>query len=407
MSLPWTTLALTPFGDDLHTACVRAGAGGVRVEETVVRAFHATPEIELKRLLLAACPGGRAPARVVFVCPSEWCAARPVALTTKQWPGARDEVLRSIDQMLPMTADDACIGLVDMHPDDERPGAPVGACLVGVRAKPMRRWTDPIERALGRSIDLTLSPHMAALGLGLQHAPEASVIEPGPGAGAIRLRHGRIVGVMEPPGPGERIALPGAADAGAITPGALAAAGAIAERVAPDAFRPLAGRVRSGAWRWAAPGLAATLAAACLAGGFLLADARRAEAIDTLRDERTALQDRFEESRRIGDRIERLSALVETGVAGATRDWRSPLPALQDIAGAIQRPAFLYRVDVSARSVSLVGEADEVRAILQRLEESPTLTNVALTDTVLPSPSDDSLDVFSIRAERRVPEGTP
>ena len=64
-------------------------------------------------------------------------------------------------------------------------------------------------------------------------------------------------------------------------------------------------------------------------------------------------------------------------------------------------------MDVSARSVSLVGEADEVRAVLQRLEESPTLTSVALTDTVLPSPSDESLDVFSIRAARRVPEAAP
>ncbi|MFG0275109.1 MAG: hypothetical protein ACF8QF_08630 [Phycisphaerales bacterium] len=407
MSISWTTLALTPFGDDLHIACVRAGAGGVRIEETVVRAFHATPEIELKRLILAACPGGRPPSRTVFVCPFEWCAARPVALTTRQWPGARDEVLRSIDQMLPLTADDACIGLVDLHPDEERPGAPVGACLVGVRAKTMRRWTDPIERALGRSIDLALSPHMAALGLGLQQAPQASVLEPGPGAGAIRLRDGRIVGVTEPPGPGDRVALPGASEEGANSPGELAAAGAIAERVAPEGFRPLAGRVRSGAWKWATPGLAATLAAACLVGGFMIADTRRAEAIDTLRSDRAALRDRFEESRRIGERIERLNALLETGVAGATREWRSPLPVLQDVAGAIQRPAFLYRVDVSPRSVSLVGEADEVRAVLQRLEESDTLGNVALTDTVLPSPGDASLDVFSIRADRRRPEGTP
>lgn len=404
MSLAWTTLALTPAQDDLCAACVRAGVNGARVRTTRLPNFLAMPEDEARRALRAVCPAGRVPARVVFVAPAHWCAARPVAITSRQWSGAREEVLRSLDQMLPMTGEDALVGLVDLRsPDPDDGDDPTGGCLVGVRRRTAAAWTERIERVLEAGVGAVLSPHMAALGLGLQDAPEASVVEPGPGDVAMRLRNGRLVGVLEAPGDARRLALPGdgsSSDAETVTHEELAAAGAIAERVAPDDFRPLAGRVRCGAWRWLGPGLAAAMAGALLLAGFLIADARRAEAIDDMRAQRAALQDRFEESRRLGDRIERLERLLAEGVGDATQDWRSAMPVLRDIARAIERPAFLYRLDLSSRSVTLVGEAGEVRAVLQRLEESPTLTGVNLTDTLTPSPSDEALDVFSIRADR-------
>ena len=152
MTLAWTTLALAPSGDDLHAACVRAGARGVVVDEAALPAFLTTPQTEAAQALRSVCPRRRLPGRVVLVCPSEWCAARPVAITTEQWGGARDEVLRSIDQMLPVPPDDALVGLVDVHPDAPGASSAAGGCLVGARSSLLRRWLDPIERALGRRV---------------------------------------------------------------------------------------------------------------------------------------------------------------------------------------------------------------------------------------------------------------
>jgi hypothetical protein len=395
-------------GDALHAAHVSVSALGVRARTgCVIERFRAAPAGESARAIRALCPGGRVPARVLLTCAPAQCAVRPVAVTCAQWGRARDEVVASIDSLLPLDPADAVAGLYDVFAPgaDAGRGEPVGGRLVGVRRTMIEGWIDALRAATGRERVTLLAPQMAALGLDLRRHEAAGVLETDAGAPVVhRFEHGLPVSSGDSEGLEARFALPSETPAPSgvtqVTPAELCVAAAVAERCASEVYRPLLGRSPSRAWRWAPTGVAAALAiAAALAAGPLYASRLERGAAEA-QAERAAMMDDHRELLRVRQRAERLAALLERGVGRATANWDSVLPAVDDAHAALTRAGFLYRLELTDASLTMVGESDEVRSVLQRLDASPHLRGAALAAPLTASPSAEGLDVFTIRAER-------
>jgi len=397
----WSKLCLCIVGDDLHAAQVVRTPLGVRVDgQIVIERFLATPAAEARRALSELL---RSRQRVTLVLPPEWCAVRPMQLSRADWAGARDEVRRSLDRLLPIPADDAMLGYIELETgSDDRRGV-----LIATRRSRVRPWTDAIQSAVGRPVGEIVSAHMAMLGLGLQEAPEANIAEGAPQAGGSRhrLRFGKPVAVDEPEGGDEAppdIRLPGQAE-GSISGGDLAVAAGLAPLVATDVYAPLQGRPPRRIWKWApvAAGMAAALALIATAG--TAGDARLRAAAEHLRAEQQSLTTDFEAAQALRSETRRLHRLLEEGVAEATAEWRSTLPALAEMQRAMPEDGFFYRLDVTPGGVAFSGEAPNAPGVLQRLEDSPLFTAAQRSAPITPS-SVSGMDVFELRAER-APEG--
>lgn len=397
--LAWTSVGLVIEGDDLHAATVRGGPWGGRVEAgPMLGRFLSMPADEAR----AALRPLRAVKRVSLVVPGAWCAARPLAMTSAMWPKARVEVQRSVDRLLPMPADDVELGMLDVFGSDDGPGP--GGALVGVRRSRLEPWLRAIEAALGRRPTAVLSPAMAALGLGLL---DADICEPGAGP-VHRLRAGRLRAAGEAAASEEsgsaRVMLPGAGEAGSISPIELAAAGALAPIAGAGVFHPLGAHGMTPTSPWVAPAGAVAAAVALLAASSFVHSGRLTSAARELAARQSALEPDVEAARALRGDAERLIRLIDNGVNGATRDWRSVMPAAIAAHRAMGEQGFVYRLDLTGSGLTLSGESPSASAVLERVEAGGELRSARHAAPVSKS-SATGMDVFEIRAERSPAQG--
>lgn len=401
-----TTISLVICGDDLHVVEVtRSPTGDSARAHPPLRRFLSMPTEDARGML-----GGPPQRPITLTCPSAWCALRPIQVTRREWGTARDEILRSIDRLLPISPDDALAGRIDLVDESEEP---VSARLIGVRRSQARPWLEAIERLFGHPVDILLSPHMAMLGLGLQQHRRAVVVEQYDGfTERHELRYGRPVVIGEP---GEASAnadavvmLPGltTGEAASVPPGVelispddLAIGAALAPAVAPTSFAPLIGKPPAPRPRWLAPATIAVAAIALLAISATLYQSRLGGAAEDAAARQRALQpdvERAQELRRTADRYVRL---LDEGVGAATDQWRSVLPDLAEARDALSEGGFYQRVEVSSDTLALRGETESFGDLLERLEESPRFREAAPVSPVTKGQS--GLDVFEVRAARR------
>lgn len=328
----------------------------------------------------------------LVVVPARWCLTRELAMVPEDWAEGREGVLGSLEDLLPMTAEEAHVGLLGLFGSDERAHRGV---IVAVN----RRDPEPILRALEQAVPgakpRVLSSHMAALGLGLHGAPRARVIESdGASDQALELAFGLPVGFdAEPVGPGDTVRL--GVD---ISAEDLAVAAARAPAVAPGAFAPLEGRVRR-AWSSAVIPLAGIAAAALLVMlGPAVWAARLESGTARAEIQRAELHEPFTRAQGLRAQTEQDVALCRDADA-ATAGWGSVLPVLEETLDALGDDGFLYRLTLDQQGLSLTGETPAPGAVLEKLESASTLRDATTTAPLTNSPVDPGLSVFTIRAE--------
>ncbi len=406
---PRTILSCCIVGDDLHAARLRLGPVGARVlDSTSIERFLSLTPDKRRSALRPLASGVK---RLTLTVPSAWCAVRPIALTTKQWASARDELVQSIDRLLPMTSDDAMVGLLNIYDDEQQAAA---GRLVAIRRKVAEPWLHAIEDATGIDAGAVLSPHMAMLGLGLQEHVHATVIEPIDEVESVRhsLRYGLPVSIGDAVDSSVNdaitVTLPkqsSARTANTVSGVDVAVAGGVAPLVAPHAFAPMSGAVATRRAEWLAPAAAALLAAGLLIGAPMIFDARLKTGLANLRAEQMALTDEYQRVRSVRNNTERLASLLNEGVREPISRWRPAMPVMAEAQAALSSEGFLYRMLVDARGVTISGEADDAGAVLQRLEDSPILSSARRTGPLMPSP-EAGWSIFEMRAERTAAGGT-
>ena len=402
---PRSIVSLVIVGDDLHAARVTLGPIGARVARTAtIEGFLGVSAADARQSLRAVAGATR---RVVLTAPGAWCAVRPVALTVREWPAAKPEILRSLDRLVPIPADEALAGLMNVYDESL---APADGRLVAISRGSIEPWRGPIENALGRPVCAMLAPMMATLGLGLQDRARAAVLEP-VGMGDW-LRHEFVRGVpvraAEPvtdlqTESRDAVILPGGALTPTVTGVDLAVAAALASFVAPGAFAPILGRAPGRRIEWVAPAAALAAALALFIAAPAVTRARLGASVLHLKAEQTALVEPFARVRDLRRDTERLTRLIDSAVTPATAGWASVLPAIAEAQAALPKDGFLYRIEIDAKGVTISGEAPDAPTILGRLEASPSLTAARRTGPLAPSP-EPGLDIFEMRADR-APEG--
>ncbi|MBL0928218.1 MAG: PilN domain-containing protein [Phycisphaerales bacterium] len=421
---PTSTLSLLIHNDAIVAVHLRAGPLGGRVlDGPVLERFLASGESEQRRAL-ASLP---AASRVVLTPPSSWCAVRPIRMGVAAWPAARPEIERNSDKFFPFPAGDALVGLVERHdPELAAPptsgGAPPEAAasasgyLVAVQRSALTPWLDRIQSLLGRPVDVVLAPPIALLGLGLQHEAEAVVAEASPAGPPLahRLRFGRIAELASPAGPSERFAASLPDEGAGLTPANLraardlAAASALAHRVAPADFAPLLGRNPSARRRWLTPAAAAVLAGLLLFASARTDAARHDSAMASLVEDERSIEPRYQAVSRARTEAARYSALIAAASGARTTGWRPILPVLSSARAVLPADgrSFLYRLDADDKTVTLKGEAARASDVLRRLEENPEFRNARSLAPAVAVP-ERSLESFDLRADRRPPAQPP
>lgn len=412
----FTTVSLAIVGEDLATAVVSGGPGGLKVfTGPVLRRFLSMPSDEARRELAALpAPGG---ARVVLTVPSSWCAIRGVPFGASGWPSAREGVLASIEQLVPIESQDAMVGVVGSA------AAPVagassegdavrGGALVVARRSRVRPWMDQIERARGGRVSAVLGAPMAALGLGLQHAERAEVIDELAGGMAVRhtLRFGEPEEIaasipMTDDSAAVRVRLPGVEgieNARLVTEGEYAAAAAIAEHVGAGLIVPLEGRPTRAPSRWVFPAAAAALALLVLLGAQKVSDARYQRGIDALAERRAALQPEYARAEQARSRANRLALLIQNDINARVASWESVLPAVRSAQAAVPRDGFLYWIKLDTAGVEMRGEARKAADILRALESSGSLFAGARLSEPVSQVAPRGMETFTVQASRKV-----
>ena len=385
-----TTLSAAIVGDRLGLSLASVGPLGVRV----VRSEEVPAPGSSEGLAAAASRflGGERAGEVMLVAPAAWCSTRQMAVTPAEWDRAREGVLESLEDLLPMSADEAVVGVLGLHDEREE-------CVRGALTAAPRATVEPMLRALreasGARRERVISSSMAALGLGLESRARASVVEhDGAAETSLELSAGLPTSVDEPAPRSEAVRRIGTD----VTAEALAQAAPRALIVAGEAIAPMVG-VRANGWsRRAAPGAAVVAAALLIAAAPMLWGARLEAGAEAAAARRVALASEVERAESARARAEERRALARA-FDDATGDWASSLPALRDAIGALGERGFLYRLQIEGDAMTMTGEAADVGAVLERLEASPTLSNVGTTAPLTGSPTDPALSVFTIRAE--------
>ena len=420
--VPWKTLSLVIDGDDLVCAGVVSTPFGVRASRGPrIAGFLRAPADEARRAMAGASTGQ---GRVVVTVPASWCSVRPIALRCEQWQAARPEIMRSLSSLLPLAPTDALVGVIDRSAG-EGDSSNAGAYLVAIDRARLDPWLAAIRSALGTEVYAVLAPHMAMLGLGLQSAERAEVLEQRAGGGQVchRLWRGDVTEMFAPLSDSEsprsvlRVRLPGSDDRGGLAGAAasgqhtaaksavgvdawdLAIAAALAPHVAPGSYVPLLGRRSTGAWRWALPAAAIALALLATWGASQTNEARFLAAAERVEREQAAWQAQLAEVERDRDETLRLVGLLEAAARGPVAVRRSVLPELAAAHAALPAEGFLYRVELDGAGVALRGESKRASDVLQALDATPGFKGARNVST--PAPVEErSSEMFDIRAER-------
>lgn len=376
---PVNRFSAAAIGDDLHV--VRVGALGRRVRVRrgpVLRGFLSMAPEEA-RAALSGVSGAR---EVVLTCPSGMCGVRPMQLEFARWGSAKGEITRSIDRLFPLSSEEAAVGLVDA-------GASGGegsgrAYLVAAARHDIQQWSGHLERALGHEVTEVLSPHMAMLGLGLQHDQRAGVIEATPAGEEIHwLRYG-LVDELGAPWSSEMddsttlagarlVRLPGAGGGGGVDELSghdLAIGAALAPTVAGGRYSPVLGRAPAAPRRWLAPTAAAVAAGLLLWAAPGVREARYERALADLEAREAAMESDFARIEAMRGELARLRGLMEEGVGSVVKGWRSPMPDLVAIHEVLPAGAYVYDVGVTEARATIAGEAPRASDVLRALEAS-------------------------------------
>lgn len=401
--LPRTTISLA-IDDDALTGCV--------VTEGIVRGtvqplgrvngFLGVSPADARRAM------GELPtdARAVLTLPSAWCSARPIGVTRKQWGGARLELLRSIEGLFPIPADDAMVGLIDRASADDG-SASAGGYLIAASRRRAAPWIESIERAIGRRISLVLPAQFALQGLGLQARESATVVERLPTGAVVEhaLRWGRITDLSRPAAGPTALTTSSMAlvdPAGAVHPldaQGIAAAAAVALRVAPDSLAPLSGPAPRASRRWI-PAAAAALLALGVFWAAARAESWRVErGIARFGSERAASAAVLADVQAAREKTLRLSALLAAASALMPRDGPDVLSDLAAAQAALPEGGFIYRLELDERALTLKGESKRAGDVLRALEDSPRFQAARELDTAV-SVEERTTETFHIRAER-------
>lgn len=387
-----TTLCAAVAGDTLGLALVATGPFGARViRSDSAPASDATAPERLAAAATRFLDGDRA-TETILVAPAAWCVARELAVTPAEWTEARAGVLESLEDLLPMAAGEAVVGVLGLFDEQER--CTRGALTAAPRER-VEALSAAIRNASGARRERVISSTMATLGLGLEGEERVSVVESdGAAELSLELRYGLPIAFDEP-APRSSVVRRLGVDVPAEE---LAQAGPRALLAAGGAIAPLVGAKPQGWSRVAVPAAAGALAIALVASAPAVWSARLESGADAAAAERAALRDDLASARQARslaeERLELASAFDD-----ATSEWSSALPALRDAAGALDEAGFLYRLQIEGDAMTMTGEAADVGAVLERLEASPSLTSVGTTAPLTSSPTDPGLSVFTIRAE--------
>lgn len=411
-----TTVGLAVVGDDLATCVIRHSTfGAERRDGPTIRRFLTGTGEEAARQLTEVISAG---ARVVLMLPGSACAVRPIALTTRTWNKARAEMQRAVPSLFPLSSDDALLAVIDAAPKDGEEATGSGWLVATSRSR-LDPWRAAIERVIGRSIDECIPFHVAAASLGLQHDAEATLIEPlrTGGARAHRFRYARPVELSQPaevdnPDPndwtsGRLITItdsPAApADGDAVRPADLAAAAASARSLAREgavaSYVPFIGAPASSRSRLVMPIAGFGVAAAIFVLAAVLGNARLARATERVDTARQANAARVKAAELDRAEYERLASRIRSYADLAPDAAPRLLPILASAQSAVPSDAFLYRIDLDQRSVTIRGEAPRTLDVLARLEATDQFKSAES----LEPPSvikERSLETFNIRAQR-------
>jgi len=419
---PRTIVCACGVGPDLHLAVIEASALGVRATPgPIVRdALHASPDA-----LRRAAPGLPRAGTVVFVCPAEMTAVRPIGVGVSGFLSARADLHRSVGRLVPITPENALIGLVERHaPGNTDTGADVTGYLFAARRDAMDAWTEKVRTIVGRGPDAVLAPGMALIGIGGQRTESLVVLErTSTGAQlAHSFRFGRATELAQPID-SDRLAtirssgavvrsIP-AASAGRehdgalpISPTELAIGGGMAMLMGGGELAPLLGAPPRTTPRWA-PGIAAMIGAGVLVWGAIAVRGYRYEhAIESLAREEATLDAEVARVQSMRAESARLTSLVRDGVGATSARWSPRLPDIAAVASIIPDGSYLYSIGVSNAGVNIQGEAPKASTVLGALEASPRFAKADRRDPTVAIP-EKSTEIFSLHAEFERPAAAP
>lgn len=420
--LPWTTLALAFISDDLFITRVVSSAAGVREQRVAkIAGFSTMKAVQAREALVPHRPSRSD--RVCVLLPAAMVSARSVPIGCASWGKAHQELLASVEKLLPLEHAHAALGMVERVSDqdaeagDDAGDASVGrGFLIGVDDRALVKLLEPIESAFNRRVDLVLSWHHALLGLGEQDAQQTIIYDETPLGVPVHhvLRYSALAQQSEPGHPA-----PGQADAALLMPSVtlesvdgpsasrvrrldgydLATAAALAEQVASGMIVPVRGKRRTVASRWVGPLVAAAVGAVLLVGAGQLHQARQAAELARIQRVSAEIADDFAQAEARQSRLMQMTAAlsqIEQVWAGEDPQIIEAYKALRD---AVPAEGYLYRVQIDGQRVTLIAEAPRAAAVLERVEGSPMFRGASMRppSSVSERPG---MERFEITAER-------
>lgn len=389
-----STISALIEDDDLRLVRV-SGAGGViglRVQPLGV-----VPSALSSADAVRAMIGG-APARILLTVPGEWASVRAISVTSAQWRDGAAEIRKSVGGLLPLSSEDAMLGVIDARGGATAEGGGGngwGGYLVGVSESLVRPWMALLERAAGRGVDRVLTVQMAMLGLGLQGHERADVLESiGGGWLRHRLVRGLVERIGEPWGEGDPLAAEAVAiGAGSPAPGVravtgddLAVAAALAPRVAGDSFVSLNGRPSRALARWAWPaGMVAASVALLVAGG-VWRQSRVERATERLDARIAAISADVRATAEARSEAERLAAMIESARGVSREAERKILPLLIAAMESVPAGGFISTIQITPDRLVMRGEAPQAGEVVRFIEVSPEFEQARLMSPVTASP---------------------
>ncbi len=389
-----TRVSMVARGEDLYVVTVLQTPWRTTVRHgPTLRDFRAMP-VEQARAALSKVKGAH---RITLTCDESWCSIRPIQIKASNWKQAREEVRLSIDRLLPLSPDDAMVGVIDM---DDSTG---DGTLLAVRRSTVQEWIDHIEEASGARVVDVLAPHMSMLALGHQRDEQARVIEldnEGTPIGEHRFRYGAPVQFDAP------FTDNAETDEASFVAGPreIGVASALAPMIGAGRYAPLQGRTPPPPRRWLAPAAAGGLAILVFIGAGSLFEGRLQHATARAESRQLELVEPLRLVRDTRADTERHITLLRDGLARSTSDWQSVLPLMTEVERALGAEGFLRRLEISREYVIVQGESPSATSVLEAMEASSLLQEAQLSAPTSVS-SQSGLDMFSIRARRSNREG--